>query len=172
MSASHGNPVVISSGLVTETFDLSTTNVLAPPLGAVREELNATTGYRTKYRFVKNTSGSSIAANLAVVITADASNPNFVSVSATSSLPSRYRGVTTAAIAANYGGWVAYQGVATVTADGTTAITKNLHLIPGAATSGTFQSSNTAATVSLGTPLGSANIGTGTTGSALLTLPD
>jgi hypothetical protein len=172
MSASHGNPVVISLGAVTDTYDLSSTNIKAPPLGTVREEIDTTTGYRTKYRFVKNTSGSTIAANIAVVITADASNPNFVSASATSSLPTRYRGVTLGSVAANYGAWVAYQGVASVKADASTAITKNQHLIPGAATAGTFQSSNTAATASLGSALGAANIAVGEVGSALLTMPD
>lgn len=167
----QGVAAVPVQGAITATYNLATTNDLAPKLGAVRYVENSS-GQITKYRFVKNTSGSTIAANIAVVITADATDPNHVSISATSSLPTRYRGVTATAIAANYGGWVAYQGVATITADASTAVTKNQHLIPGAATAGTFQSSNTAATASLGSALGASNIGVGTTGSALLTLPD
>lgn len=167
----QGVAAVPVQGAITATYDLSTTNNLAPKLGAVRYVENSS-GQITKYRFVKNTSGSTIGANLAVVTTADATDVNFVSVSATSSLRQRYRGVTAAAIPAGYGGWVAYQGPATVTPDGTTAITKNHYLIPGAATGGAFESSSTAGNVAIGLAVGAANVTHPTPGTAWLTLPD
>jgi len=171
MSSSPGLPAVFSDGLITEVYDLSSFNANAPALGTVRVETDSA-GRMTWYRFVKNTSGSTIAVNLAVMIADDATDPNNVAVAATGAYHSRYRGVTVAALEANKGGWAAYKGIATIKSDGTTAIVKNRTLVPGAADAGTFQSSTTVTTVGLGTPLRSSNFTTGGTGLALLSMPD
>jgi hypothetical protein len=171
MSSSPGLPAVFSDGLITDTYDLSSFNANAPAPGTVRVETNSS-GQVTKYRFVKNTSGSSIAANKLVSVTADQNNLNYVSIAPNDSSPFRVRGATMAALAANYGGWVIYNGIATVTADASTGVTKAIGVRVGAVTSGTVQAVAAVTAAAVGLALGSANVSAGDPAVIALTLPD
>lgn len=171
MSNSNGSAVVISLGAVTDTYDLSSTNIKAPPLGTTRVVTDVD-GTVRKYRFVKNTSAATIATAIAVAPVVDQNNVNNVVIAPASVSGARVRGVTVASLAVNYGGWVQYHGPVTVTADATTAITKNTGIRIGTgASAGRFQSVADATIPFVGISLGS-NITADATGLAFLLLPD
>lgn len=170
MSNSNGSAVVISLGAVTDTYDLSSTNIKAPPLGTTRVVTDVD-GTVRKYRFVKNTSGSTIATAIAVAPVIDQNNVNNVTIALAASSGARLRGVTVTALPANYGGWVQYHGPVTVTPDASTAITKNTGIRIGAATNGTFESVANATIPFVGISLGT-TLTSPTTGLAYLLLPD
>lgn len=170
MSNVNGSAAVVHFGAVTDTYDLSSFNLKAPPLGTIWPIADAD-GTLRKYRFVKNTSGSTIATAIAVTQVIDQNNFNHVTIALAAASGARLRGVTVASLPANYGGWVQYYGPVTVTPDASTAITKNTGIRIGAATNGTFQSVADATIPFVGVSLGT-TLTSPTTGLAYLLLPD
>ena len=170
MSNINGSAAVVHSGAVTDTYDLSSFNLKAPPLGSVWAVTDPD-GTVRKYRFVKNTSGSTIATATAVTQVIDQNNFNYVTIALAAASGARLRGVTVASLPANYGGWAQYYGPVTVTPDASTALTKNTGIRIGAATNGTFQSVADATIPFVGVSLGT-TLTSPTTGLAYLLLPD
>lgn len=171
MSNVNGSAAVVHFGAVTDTYDLSSFNLKAPPLGTIWPITDAD-GTVRKYRFVKNTSASTIATAIAVAPVVDQNNVNNVVIAPASVSGARVRGVTVASLPVNYGGWVQYHGPVTVTADASTAITKNTGIRIGTgASAGRFQSVADATIPFVGISLG-ANITADATGTAFLLLPD
>ncbi len=154
-------------GAITDTWDLTAYPHMADWLGATHELIDDTYGHRT-YRFVKNSSVSSIAAAL-VVGTTDEQTEHFnVSIAPVSASREECRGVTIGAIPAGYGGWVVKTGQALVTADGSTAVTKNTPIMVGAADAGTVQTGAVGTNSICGYVAAASNIAVDATGIAIV----
>lgn len=92
---------------------------LTKQLGLVRWEYDTTYGWR-KYRYIKNTSGSTLSIGLGAM-SKDSASDYQAALSGVGASRVRMLGVAHVAIANNYGGWVVCDGYALCQSNGSTS---------------------------------------------------